>query len=189
MLGLLVVVTALAGGCASAPAGHGRVAAASSPAAAAGAVVVPAADTPVPGVATAAPAATARSVATSPADVATVAPPSETDAEVPVAAGQIDVEAVATPSCAMPGEIVAVSVHTRGGSTLGFAATFSDAASHGAMGFGEAADDGTFVWRLSVPADAPVGPAKALIGDETAGDRQTGRTVVPFTEAGPGGCR
>jgi hypothetical protein len=151
-------------------------------------LAAPTADPSVAGVATAAPAATARSVATSPADVATAAPSSAIESDA-VPAGQVEVDAVATPSCATAGETVSVAVRTRRAATVGFAATFADAASHGAMGFGEAADDGTFVWRLVVPVDAPAGGATALIGVETAGDRQTGRTVAPFTVAGPGGCR
>jgi hypothetical protein len=186
---LAVAVMTLSGACGSAPDGARRIDARGEAAPAAAAPNAPAPATPAPLVATVAPAAAARSVATSPADVAAAAPPGAAEPSAPVPAGEVEVVATAAPTCVAAGEVVAITIRTRSGSTIGFAATFADSAGHGAMGFGEASGDGTFVWHLAVPPDAPPGDARALVGVETAGDRRTGRTVVPFLVAGPGGCR
>ena len=111
---------------------------------------------------------------------------------VPGAAERLSVEASATPTCAAAGDVIEVAIRTSPGATLGLAVAYADHQAHGAMGFGEAAADGTYVWRIPVAADAPAGAARALVGAELVADggaRRAGQAHVPFTVGRVGSCR
>ena len=108
-----------------------------------------------------------------------------------VATGALPVVATARPGCVSPGGVVEVAISTAAGATLGLAASYADHDSHGAMGFGEAASDGSYVWSIVVPANVPAGEAMAVVGAELATDgaaRRVGHGLAPFTVASAGGC-
>ena len=129
----------------------------------------------------------ARAEVVSPAATGAVAAPPE-PAEVSHGLG---VAATVAPSCVTVGDTVEIRITTEPGATLGLAAAFADHEPHGAMGFGEAGPDGAYVWRIVVPAGAPVGEATAVVGADLVGDggaRRTGHVATPFRVAGPGGC-
>lgn len=121
----------------------------------------------------------------------TVADPGPAAAASARASDGLAVVASAHPVCATHGGTIEVRITTAPGATLGLAAAFADHQPHGAMGFGEAGADGGYVWRVVVPADAPVGEATAVVGADLVGeggDRRSGHAAVPFRVSGIGGC-
>jgi hypothetical protein len=88
----------------------------------------------------------------------------------------LDVEV--TPLCAERGDKVTVTMRTRPASATTAAVGFSDNQAYGNYTIGNADDHGLWVWRFSVPDEAPYGKATVIA---SGADRRPGPDGQPAT--------
>ena len=92
--------------------------------------------------------------------------------------GNFPLEVEVTPQCARRGDKVTIAMKTRPASATTAAVAFSNSEAYGNYTIGTADDQGVWVWRISVPDEAPYGKATVLA---SASDRRAGPDGEPST--------
>ena len=100
--------------------------------------------------------------------------------------GTLPLDIELNPPCARRGSVLAVSIRTVSAAALGLALSYSDGNPHGAMHIDDASSEGSYVWRILVPPEAPSGAASVLVSSSNG--KEAAARQVRFVVAGAKGC-
>jgi len=94
------------------------------------------------------------------------------------------------PACAVLGSTFTVVVGTAPHASLAMAIEYADKGAHGSMTISDVDASGGHRWRVAVPADAPHGPARALVSAQLVQDGATRNAAAeaPLEIRAIGGC-